>query len=267
MRYYMVLLISVFLLNILNGQIQNGVATYEVLSKPLDLDSDVLRSGLRFAATISNDSFKINDEIEQTFINLFERMGDDEGQMHFHTVSFNEKRSFSTFGRKKSPAEILENPSYANLKKMMGEDICYEISGNKITYNTTWKDTLYSVSSMHDFVDWEFTDKKKIINGYSCSEAIIRNTLNKEEVTQRVWYSDDISLPYGPSKFIGFPGLVMFVSGIGVDYRISDIKVDQVEVDCILDGIPISEKDLTAKKYTNPINWQEYLKKNNQEKN
>lgn len=53
---------------------------------------------------------------------------------------------------------------------------------------------------------WILKNETKVINGYHCKLAV-KEKLNNKFV--KLWYTEDIPVKHGPSRFSGFPGLVV----------------------------------------------------------
>lgn len=54
-------------------------------------------------------------------------------------------------------------------------------------------------------IQWNFINETKVIAGYKTKKA----TTTFRGTKYTVWYTDEISLPYGPHKLFGLPGLIL----------------------------------------------------------
>lgn len=72
------------------------------------------------------------------------------------------------------------------------------------------KDNLIVQDSI--FKNWDITNEKKIIDGYTCYKANykqIKKVLDKTETTTATaWFCPDIPISFGPAQFSGLPGLI-----------------------------------------------------------
>ena len=57
-------------------------------------------------------------------------------------------------------------------------------------------------------LEWEILKGDTIIAGYQCNKAKTK-LFGRDYIA---WYSTDVSMPYGPYKFNGLPGLVFYIS-------------------------------------------------------
>jgi GLPGLI family protein len=53
--------------------------------------------------------------------------------------------------------------------------------------------------------DWKITGNSKIILGYNCQEAVLKDTAN----VTKAWFTGSIPVSAGPAGFYGLPGLIL----------------------------------------------------------
>lgn len=70
--------------------------------------------------------------------------------------------------------------------------------------------------------NWEIGEETKKIAGYTCNEA----TLSFAGRAWKVWYTEELPLPYGPWKLVGLPGLVLAAedSTGEISFELSEIR-------------------------------------------
>jgi GLPGLI family protein len=121
--------------------------------------------------------------------------------------------------RKEMDSLLLNNSVYydASIKKTLTLKVLPAEIGN-----------LLVVDSIKD-ENWIFTNEKKKIKGYSC-KAVFR--LEGHDTT-KVWFTEEIPLPFGPREFVGFPGLVVEVYSSALHFRFvaTEIKEKLVSFD------------------------------------
>ena len=89
------------------------------------------------------------------------------------------------------------------------ESIIYNIQKNKLTIQrTAGSTTRYQYDEDCPKLDWTLLDGDTIISGYQCFKASTR-LFGRDYIA---WYCPEISIPYGPYKFNGLPGLVLRVT-------------------------------------------------------
>jgi GLPGLI family protein len=55
--------------------------------------------------------------------------------------------------------------------------------------------------------DWKITGNSRIVLGYNCQEAILKDTTN----VTKAWFTGSIPVSAGPAGFYGLPGLILQV--------------------------------------------------------
>jgi GLPGLI family protein len=119
------------------------------------------------------------------------------------------------------------------------------------------KDNLLVQDSI--FKNWDITNEKKIIDGYTCYKANykqIKKVLDKTETTTAIaWFCPDIPISFGPAQFSGLPGLIFQLDSNLYSFNLLNFTFN---------------KDLILKKSVNGkiISLEEYLEtiKTNMEK-
>lgn len=118
--------------------------------------------------------------------------------------------------------------------------------------------------------NWEITQETKIIEGYNCYKAIHAQseTFNNKTITRTIvaWFSPDIPLPFGPSKYSGLPGLIFEVSEGQVKFMLTKIApLEKIELTKPTGKILTVKEliDLTTQNANKTIELYKSLKKNN----
>ncbi len=95
--------------------------------------------------------------------------------------------------------------------------------------------------------DWEIKDREKIIQGYKCKKAILKNLNgNYEGIT--AWYSPDLPFKFGPRGIGNLPGLILelaITNRVKIIFTASDVSLNSTNKSFIkpTKGISITKKE------------------------
>lgn len=97
----------------------------------------------------------------------------------------------------------------ATLKKLRFEDVILHDRNNKsdLIQKTVGTD-MYQFVDPTPELEWTLVEGDTVIAGYECQKATV--TFGGRDWT--AWYSLQVSLPYGPYRFGGLPGLIFQIS-------------------------------------------------------
>lgn len=70
---------------------------------------------------------------------------------------------------------------------------------------------------------WTMLRETKYILGYKCNTAF---AVNEKNDTTKAWYSTELAKPFGPSRYIGLPGVILEVQDQRFNSHILAVKVD-----------------------------------------
>lgn len=94
-------------------------------------------------------------------------------------------------------------------KEKFKENIIWDKKTNKeIIQRTAGLTQLYQYDENCPKLNWQLLEGDTIINGYKCNKA--KTSLFGRDYV--AWYAPEITMPYGPYKFNGLPGLVLRVT-------------------------------------------------------
>lgn len=96
---------------------------------------------------------------------------------------------------------------------------------------------------------WKLTGRQKTILNYTCQEVVIEE--NNQQI--KIWFTPEIALPYGPSSFLGFPGIVLEVEVDGGKHQLLAKSIDLEAFDSRLIEAPTEGKKITAEKFENLV--------------
>jgi GLPGLI family protein len=106
--------------------------------------------------------------------------------------------------------------------------------GNGIFYsNSLEKSTLTQKESFGElflisskFLDWELTSETKKIGNYTCFKAKYISKNGNKNLIDEVWYTPEIPVQFGPTNYIGLPGLVLEVIAGKVRFTATKIQLN-----------------------------------------
>jgi GLPGLI family protein len=130
-----------------------------------------------------------------------------------------------------------------------GNGLFYSNSIEKSTL--TQKDSfgeLFLISSK--FPEWELTSETKKIGNYTCFKAKYIAKNGNKNLTDEVWYTPEIPVQFGPTNYIGLPGLVLEVIAGKVRFTATKIQLNSqqpVSIEKPNKGTKITEEEYTKK--------------------
>ncbi len=99
----------------------------------------------------------------------------------------------------------------------------FEIEKNKMTQKIDFMSRIFLIEDEAESLSWKLTNETKKILGYECLKA----TYTKDDIVHTAWYSSQIPLSIGPSKFVGLPGAILELC-VGDNQRV--FKASNVEL-------------------------------------
>lgn len=115
---------------------------------------------------------------------------------------------------------------YSRLLKMprFKESYLYNWAQNKLEVIQPVYQSDYSYTETIPQQEWTLANADSVILGYSCKLA----TTVFRGRSYRAWYAPEISLPYGPWKFSGLPGLILSVSDTDGEHRYTAQGIEEI---------------------------------------
>ena len=215
-----VLIVTVFLLSVLNAQ--NKEAVYGV-------------------ALLKNHELKTNVKAQK----LYQTLNNQIDKVEFSLV-FNSKKSLYQI-KKKLNVESDKTP-FNLAEKIAGTN---KILTNKETgFFYKRVEFLSDVFIISDSVlkKWTITKESKLIDGLLCYKALIK-TLgedNKSEINSIAWFSNQIPVPFGPKHYSGLPGLIVELHEERLIYKLKSIKETNKRIKEFKITKTISSKDFNT---------------------
>lgn len=105
--------------------------------------------------------------------------------------------------------EVIENESGGMVIKMQepNQQVFTDITNQKQLEQKEFMTRQFLIEREIAKEKWKFTGNNKTILGYNCQEA----TLEKDKQKIKVWFTPEIPISTGPTKFVGLPGLILAV--------------------------------------------------------
>ncbi|WP_298546385.1 GLPGLI family protein [uncultured Aquimarina sp.] len=157
----------------------------------------------------------------------------------------------------------------------INNDISYGENGKVFTVRQTWRrdkpittymdldankkvstdfisDKNYIISESLVPMNWKIMEETKVINGYTCTKAILINTNEKYESQDQkivVWYTKDIVSTVGPLGYWGLPGLIIMIVEDRATIVMDSISytLDGFEVKPPTEGKKVTREDLPSR--------------------
>ncbi|MCZ8330610.1 MAG: GLPGLI family protein [Flavobacterium sp.] len=128
--------------------------------------------------------------------------------------------------------------------------------GNGIFYsNSLEKSTLTQKESFGElflisskFLDWELTSETKKIGNYTCFKAKYISKNGNKNLIDEVWYTPEIPVQFGPTKYVGLPGLVLEVIAGKIRFTATKIQLNNqqpIVIEKPNKGTKITEEEYT----------------------
>jgi len=191
------------------------------------------------------------DAIQKEASDLIKSALEDSQELKFK-LSFNAKESIFVF-QDEMDIDDKSGISTVLLNSMAGVDekYYYKRKTKEIYNQTILIGETFLIKSNSDSLKWDVTNKKRIINNYTCFKAKLSKTIyhlsgdtSKEDII--VWYTPSVKLPLGPYGYLGLPGLVIEVQEKLRTITLTKLKFTKKapKITPLVKGIKTTEKDL-----------------------
>lgn len=137
-----------------------------------------------------------------------------------------------SFGSKDSIIQVNENKRVYGIRSKENTFVFKDFLNNSMyASNNIGLTPIYIKGEFNNLINWELKDEKKEILGYKCQKAICEFGGRQYEA----YFTSEISIPNGPWRFQGLPGLILEVKStdeafslIGTALKIKKEKVEIV---------------------------------------
>ena len=219
----------------------NGIAVYNVMSNKIDFGEDIR-----------------NNHLAGDLVKYLDKAGENNNQVNIK-VKFNSNASISEYINKINPDDHIAGLNFAHIKAKADGIVYYNWNQKFLLRTRQFDDRKYIVKSSPDSIDWILKEDSKVINGYECKKAVLQkirnNILVNDTLTTIAWYAPSITLPIGPSRYIGLPGIIVELHEKTTSYYLNTIEfLEEVKIDLnAIEGKNISYEDFNKmrKKFDN----------------
>lgn len=241
-KFLIMFLVFIISANNVNAQMINGEVDYSTFFLATNLKNNSKNNNNednKRSQKVKEKVKLLNSKLEQEAKNLKIKLLFNEKESYFFCEKkiFSNKKEEITHKIAKITHKINTLFYYQTKSKFYIEEI--ELGGD-----------LYLIEKENEINSWKLLNETKKIGVYNCYKAIRnlkyldRNNEKKSKI-QIVWYTPDISVPFGPKNFVGFPGLVLKVEDGSLIYEANTITLNtqkKVLVKKPTKGMPISEE-------------------------
>ncbi|HNQ61669.1 MAG TPA: GLPGLI family protein [Bacteroidia bacterium] len=107
------------------------------------------------------------------------------------------------------------------------EQVYCDIKNNIMIEKRDLMGRTFLIESKMDRLEWKLTNNQKVILGYPCQEAILKDSL----IDLRVWFSPAIPVSTGPNGYSNLPGMILECERDGGKSVITAIGISLAPVD------------------------------------
>lgn len=158
-------------------------------------------------------SYQMSEDVPETMMPIREQVNQ-QAQQNYLLLYFDKKNSFYT-------SENIENDIFDDSDIFASTYNPYFYDGLSETYSYEYLfDKTYTAIDKNLY-EWEITTETKEISGYSCVKAIgkAKNLYAEDAATEKsyntveAWFAPSLPYSFGPYKYAGLPGLVIYAVG------------------------------------------------------
>lgn len=213
-------IITFFTINLITGQIHNGLITYKV-------------------APIQNTSLDGSNIVDTYIPELSKGLKELTYLLEFD-------QNASTFYLQ----EQLENDQndLANKATILVGRGKYFSKQGKILRETEFTSDIFLIE-MSTPISWEVTSEEKMIGKYTCFKAIgtypFDNGVVKGDKKVEAWFTPMIPAPFGPKQYHGLPGLILELQEENIKFFAVSLELNQKDIAIVWPekGIKLSEDE------------------------
>jgi len=182
-KFTTALILVIFLNNIVFGQNDQGVITYDrtlYYTKVID--------GLPYLSEEERDRQKLT-------------WGKDEGRAHPYILQFTPEQSIYTYGEKER--------EYSFSWKQQEFLLIHNLAEQTITQQRVMGGGLFVIEDEEPSYKWKILNEIREVAGYLCFKAETIDTIKKQTI--HAWFTNEIPIASGPEGFGGLPGMILMI--------------------------------------------------------
>jgi len=218
MKYFISLLLIVFTISFAQSQIQSGEITYKIKGN----DKAFLERYNSDPASEQQKSFAKNWYEKQKRAVPFLKY-----YLIFNKTESLFKNHYRQFMKSDNGDDLETATQVAGVAGEFYTNIQEEEVLNQLKYlNKNWL-----ISHNMKDLKWKITEETKTILGYSCKKAIVDFDPIMSiggEIT--AWFTTEIPFQFGPTTFVGLPGMILQVDQGNYTFYATDIKLNKESI-------------------------------------
>lgn len=146
---------------------------------------------------------------------------------------FTPEESYFVYHPEEAENDISSGGATFHMMRWEPKDI-YHIGfqDRSFTHYTEFMGKPFLILDSLDTDDWKMTGKQGVILGYPCMEV---SSVIEDSVPVLAWFTPRIRVASGPSAYVGFPGLVLFVD---IDNGKTTISATKVSMGTLIQEAP-----------------------------
>ncbi len=120
-------------------------------------------------------------------------------------------RAFADPNKKEAPKQMFTSEDGAQIEintKRSEELTFYNMTDKELTQKVDFMDRVFLIKDDLKSLKWKITADTKSILDYNCQKA----TYTEDSTTYEAWFTTQIPVSIGPSRFVGLPGAILELS-------------------------------------------------------
>lgn len=215
MKHFISFLLIIFTFSLAEGQIQSGEITYKI-------------KGNDKAFLERYNSDPASEEQKSFAKNWYEKQKRAVPFLKYH-LKFNKTESlFENHYRQFMKSDNGDDLEIAMQVAGVAGDFYTNIQEKEVLNQLKYLNKNWLISHKIKDLKWKITEETKTILGYSCKKAIVEFDPIMSiggEIT--AWFTPDIPFQFGPTTFVGLPGMILQVDQGNYTFYATDIKLDE----------------------------------------
>lgn len=250
MKFTINFLLICFLFQSCQGQQKNKITEKNIPEKIKIIDSVTTKNEQGIISKASSieiiylEGINLeNSEIKNFPIEIQNRLKEEQNNnpMYYKLIANGESSSYNYSNSGKINEDLKSTPNVKRSKITITTINTYKDINQGIFLNsTTFNNADYLISNNLPKFNWKITSLKKKIGKYNCIKA----TTNGTDGLITAWYTEEIPINDGPSKYWGLPGIILSLNAPEKTFIATEIIAkDYVTIEIPKKGKKMSEKE------------------------
>lgn len=250
MKFSIKIFLICLVLQSCQGQQKNQLAEKKTSEKIKNIDSVTTKNEQGISSKASSieiiylEGINLeNSEIKNFPIEIQNSLKEEQNNnpMYYKLIANGENSSYNYSNSGKINEDIKSTPNVKRSKITITTINTYKDINQGIFLNsTTFNNADYLISNNLPKFNWKITSLKKKIGKYNCIKA----TTNGTDGLITAWYTEEIPINDGPSKYWGLPGIILSLNAPEKTFIATEIIAkDYVTIEIPKKGKKMSEKE------------------------